>query len=175
MNMNGPVFERNIETERLILRPFALDDAQAMFDNWASDDTVTKFLTWPTHQSVADTRAVLAQWVESQSMEWAIVPKEMGEPVGSIGVVDDQGDEVEVGYCLSRAAWGKGYAAEALSALIEWLFAHGVSRVLAKHDVENPNSGRVMQKAGMRYLESRAGGVVNHLGRRDVVVYVREK
>ena len=47
--------------------------------------------------------------------------------------------------------------------------------MLAKHDVENPNSGRVMQKAGIRYLESRAGGVVNHLGRRDVVVYVREK
>lgn len=170
-----PISERRIETERLILRPFAMDDAQAMFDNWASDAEVTKFLTWPAHGGVAETRAVLADWVGAQSLEWAIVPKDRGEPVGSISVVRDAGDEVEVGYCLSRACWGKGYAPEALRALLGWLFAHGARRAFAKHDLENPNSGRVMQKAGMRYLETRAGGVVNGLGKRDVAVYVRER
>lgn len=168
--MNVPISERRIETERLILRPFALEDAQAMYDNWASDSEVTKFLTWSAHQSVAETRAVLADWVGAQALEWAIVPKDMGVPAGSIGVVRDGGDEVEVGYCLSRACWGKGYVPEALRALLGWLFAHGVRRAFAKHDADNPNSGRVMQKAGMRFLEARV--VETRHGPRDFAVYV---
>lgn len=56
---------KNIETERLILRRFTLDDADAMYRNWASDDEVTKYLTWPAHSSVDITKMVLADWVES--------------------------------------------------------------------------------------------------------------
>ena len=51
---------RVIETERLILRPFVMEDADAMFRNWAGDDEVTKFLTWPTHESAAVSRMVLS-------------------------------------------------------------------------------------------------------------------
>ena len=54
---------KNIETERLILRRFTLDDADAMYRNWASDDEVTKYLTWPAHSSVDITKMVLADWV----------------------------------------------------------------------------------------------------------------
>lgn len=56
---------KNIETERLILRRFTLDDADAMYRNWASDDEVTKYLIWSAHSSVDITKMVLADWVES--------------------------------------------------------------------------------------------------------------
>ena len=160
-----------IETERLTLRPFCIDDAQAMFDNWASDPAVTRFLTWTPHESVEVTRAVISSWVARESAEWCIVPKEYGEAMGSMGVVNVDGDTVEVGYCLSQKCWGRGYAAEALRATIQALFAMGAKRVTAKHDVNNPNSGRVMQKAGMVWLENRRAAVSPVLGERDLVVY----
>ena len=168
MNDLKPVI---IETERLTLRPFCVDDAQAMFDNWASDPAVTRFLTWPPHKSVDVTRAVISSWVARESAEWCIVPKEYGEAMGSMGVVNVDGDTVEVGYCLSQKCWGRGYAAEALKATIQALFAMGTRRVTAKHDVNNPNSGRVMQKAGMVWLENRRAVVSPALGEHDLVVY----
>ena len=160
-----------IETERLTLRPFRVDDAQAMFDNWASDPVVTRFLTWPPHKSVDVTRAVISSWVERGSAEWCIVTKEFGEAMGRMGLVNVDGDTVEVGYCLSQKCWGRGYVAEALKATIQALFAMGARRVTAKHDVNNPNSGRVMQKAGMVWLENRRAVVSPVLGERDLVVY----
>lgn len=56
---------RKMETERLVLRPFQVQDAQQMFENWASDEEVTRFLTWPTHESVQVTKQVLESWVSS--------------------------------------------------------------------------------------------------------------
>lgn len=70
---------QTIETERLILRKFAKEDAEAMFKNWASDDEVTKYLTWPAHASVDVSRMVLDDWVNSYSndnyYQWAIILK----------------------------------------------------------------------------------------------------
>ena len=71
-----------IETQRLILRRFTLDDAQAMYENWASDPEVTKFMTWPTHAGVEISSMVLSDWVSQYDNEnyyqWAIVPKDLG-------------------------------------------------------------------------------------------------
>ncbi len=148
-----------IETERLILRPFTMEDAEPMLRNWASDDAVTKFLTWPTHDSVEVTCAVLADWTaryaKSDYYQWAIVLKDNGpEPIGSIAVVGYRPDiaQASMGYCMSRAHWGFGLMAEALRALIDFLFDEvGFNRIEADHDPNNPNSGRVMQKAGMTF------------------------
>ena len=52
-----------LKTKRLVLRPFSLDDAQAMYDNWASDPQVTRFMNWSTHESIEVTRTILAEWV----------------------------------------------------------------------------------------------------------------
>lgn len=163
-----------IETERLTLRPFRVDDAQAMFDNWASDPEVTRFLTWTPHENPGVTRSVLSDWIERGSAEWCIVPKEFGEAMGSMGVVNVDGGTVEVGYCLSKKCWGRGYAAEALRAVIQALFDMGAERVIAKHDEDNPNSGRVMQKAGMVWLEDRRACVSPVLGERNLKVYCME-
>ena len=106
---------QRLETERLVLRRFTLDDAPAMFENWASDAEVTRFLTWQPHASVEVTRSVLADWVSSYEQpdfyQWAIVPKQLGdEPIGSISVVgmSDSVSMVHIGYCIGRPWWHQG-------------------------------------------------------------------
>ena len=82
---------QELRTKRLVLRRFREEDAQAMFDTWANDARVTKFLTWPTHDSIAVSSMVLEDWISqyqrSDYYQWMIVPKELGEPIGSISVV----------------------------------------------------------------------------------------
>ena len=150
---------KTIETDRLILRPFAMDDAPAMYRNWASDDAVTKHMTWPTHASVEVSKMVLSDWTASYAKDdyyqWAIVLKENGpEPIGSISAVHihEKIDGVVMGYCMGRSHWGKGIMTEALTALIDFFFTEvGVNRIEADHDPNNPASGRVMEKSGMIY------------------------
>ena len=147
-----------IYTDRLVLRRFEMGDADKMYSNWASNPKVTKFLTWHHHKSVEETRSVLSRWVSSYDdlrfYQWAIVLKDTLEPIGSISVVkvDDDIDEVEVGYCIGEAWWGFGYTAEALRGVIDYLFLEvKPKKIRAKHDSDNPNSGRVMQKCGLTY------------------------
>ena len=147
-----------LETERLILRRFKVDDAEAVYKNWASDPEVTKFLTWPTHTSVNVSKSVLESWVpmyESDSYyHWAITLKDNGdEPIGSIhGLVNDDADSIRVGYALSRFQWHKGIMSEALNALMEFFFDKvGANSICSYHDPNNPHSGMVMMKCGMKY------------------------
>jgi len=175
MNHIGTV---RIETERIILRPFVESDARAMFENWASDPEVTKFLTWPPHESAEISGRIVALWAQQArcgvGYDWCIEPKESGEAMGSLSAVriDEENGEIELGYCLSRKCWGRGYMPEAVKAVIETLFREtGVKRITAKHDLNNPNSGRVMQKCGMRLLEIRRGEAHNNQGVCDVAVY----
>lgn len=150
---------QTIETERLILRRFTAEDAQAMYDNWASDPEVTKYLTWPTHENVDTSAWVLGDWVERYGNEdyyvWAIVLKENGKaPIGSISaeIQNDKIDKAHIGYCIGRRWWRRGITSETLRAVIDFLFDEvGVQRVEARHDANNPNSGAVMRKCGMKY------------------------
>ena len=147
-----------IETSRLILRRFTLEDAQAMYRNWASDPAVTKYLTWPTHTSEEVTHRVLSDWVghyeEENYYQWAIVLKDLGQPIGSIAVghMNDRVGKVEIGYCMGKNWWHQGIMTEALNAVIDFFFEEvGANRVEACHDPNNPNSGAVMKKCGMTY------------------------
>ncbi len=149
---------KTIETNRLILRCFISEDAQAMYENWSSDPEVTKFLTWPTHSSVEVSQWVLSDWIshylEPDFYQWAIVPKDLGAPIGSISVVSksERLQKVEIGYCIGRSWWHRGYMSEALAAVIEFFFDEvGMNRVEACYDPNNPHSGAVMRKCGMTY------------------------
>ena len=150
---------RQIETKRLVLRQFVVEDAEAMFRNWTSDPEVTKYLTWPPHASVDVSRAVLNDWTASYSKQnyyqWAIVLNENGEcPIGSIGAVDinDDVSVVQIGYCLGQRWWYRGIMSEALNAVIDFFFNEvGANRIEARHDPRNPHSGMVMEKCGMKY------------------------
>lgn len=149
---------QRIETDRLILRKAQLGDARPMFDNWASDPKVTKFLTWPSHSSVDVTTQVLESWIEGyakeDSYQWMIELKELGQPIGTISVVDwnDRVEKAEIGYCLGRAWWHKGIMSEAMQAVMDFLFDEvGFNRLESRHDPRNPHSGGVMRKCGMTF------------------------
>jgi len=168
-----------IETDRLILRRFTPQDAAAMYENWANDPEVTKFLTWTPHQRVEDSQAVLAEWIplyENQNYyHWAIALKENpAMPIGSIGAVrvDDVMNQAHIGYCIGKAFWNRGITSEALAALIEFFFRKaGFNRVDSRHDPKNPNSGMVMQKCGMQYEGTHRQADLNNQGVCDSAWY----
>ena len=155
MNHKGTIL---LETDRLILRRFVMEDAEAMYRNWASEDEVTKFLTWPTHSDVEATKFVLGNWIADYSKDnfynWVIELKETGEVIGNISVVDVRENTAcaLLGYCMGTKWWGQGIMPEAGREVIRYLFEEvGFSRIAATHDKNNPKSGRVMQKIGMTY------------------------
>ncbi|ERI93319.1 acetyltransferase, GNAT family [Clostridiales bacterium oral taxon 876 str. F0540] len=169
---------KRIETKRLVLRKFELTDAEAMYRNWASDDKVTQFLTWPTHKDIEVSRKVLEMWVkdysEDNNYQWCIELKSIGEAIGSIGVVDykENIEAVEIGYCIGSEYWGQGITTEALKALIEFFFEEvGVNRIEARHDPVNANSGKVMLKCGLKYEGTRIKADRNNSGICDVAMY----
>jgi ribosomal-protein-alanine N-acetyltransferase len=130
-----------------------MDDAEAVFDGYARDPDVTRFLSWAPHRSLADTRAFLRgcmdDWREQSRFPWTITRPSDGAPIGMIDL-RPAGHMAETGYVLSRAEWGNGYMTEALTAVVEAAFAlPGIYRVSAICDVENLASARVMEKAGM--------------------------
>ena len=147
---------QTLHTPRLTLRRFTVADAQAMYNNWASDSRVTRFLMWQPHESAEATAQLLALWCEEYQKEtyynWVITMD--GVPIGNISVVElsERSERAELGYSLGRAYWGRGIMTEAASAVIDFLFtAVGVNRVSISHAVENPASGRVAQKCGLRF------------------------
>lgn len=167
-----------IETERLFLRPFKVEDAESMFHNWTSDPEVTKYLTWPVHESVEVSRNVAKTWQDGyddlQNYQWAIELKEIHEPIGSISAVktDDSTESATIGYCIGRNWWGQGITAEALREVIAFFFQEvGMNCVNACHDPRNPNSGKVMRKCGMTYEGTWRAGGVNNQGVCDEVWY----
>lgn len=167
-----------IETDRLILRPFEMEDAQAMYDNWASDPQVTRYLSWPCYQSVDTAHAVLGEWTQLYRQpnwyQWAIELKELGQPIGSISVVnsDDRVDMVEIGYCIGQKWWGQGIMPEALRTIMDYLFDEvGAQRIEAGHDPNNPASGAVIRKCGMQYEGTLRRRIRSNQGITDVAWY----
>lgn len=170
---------QRLETERLILRRFVREDAGAMYKNWASDDEVTKYLPWPTHPNIDVSKSIAEDWVDSYSDEkyyqWAIVLKENGdEPIGSIGAVRMNEDisMVHIGYCIGRAWWHRGVTSEAMKAVMDFFFEEvGANRIEARHDPRNSNSGKVMEKCGMKYEGTLRSAERNNQGISDACYY----
>lgn len=173
---------RELATERLTLRRFEMEDAESMFYNWANDPEVTKYLTWPTHESVEVSETVLRDWTshygEKNFYQWAIELNELEQPIGSIGAVkvDDDTQSVVIGYCIGREFWHKGYTTEALTEVIRFFMNEvGAGRVASYHDSNNPNSGKVMAAAGMEYEGTLRMADRNNQGICDAVYYAKVK
>ena len=169
---------QTIETPRLILRRAIREDAEPMFRNWSSDPKVTKYLTWPAHSNIAVSEMVIGSWLQEYEKDsyyqWMIVLKELGEPIGSISVVrqNDLVEEAEIGYCIGSRWWHRGIVSEALTAVMRYLFEEvGMNRVAARHDPNNPNSGRVMRKCGMIYEGTARSADRNNQGVCDAAHY----
>lgn len=170
---------KEIETDRLLLRRFMVEDADAMYNNWASDPAVTEYLMWPHHETVEVTEGILKDWTsrycEDDYYQWAIVLKENGnEAIGSISVVlkDDRTEMVHIGYCIGKKWWKQGITSEALAALIRFFFEEvGINRIEARHDPRNPSSGKVMLKCGLTYEGTLREADWNNQGRCDTAMY----
>ena len=147
-----------INTDRLLLRKFKLNDAYDMYKNWASDSAVTKYLSWKHHSNVALTKEIINQWINEYNTQmvynWAIELKEVKQVIGGISIValNDKNYSCEIGYCISKMHWSNGITTEALKAVIDYLFSKvNFNRIVAKHDTNNIDSGKVMLKSGMKY------------------------
>lgn len=167
-----------IETDRLILRRFCEKDAKAMYENWASDDEVTKYLTWPSYKNAEEANNYILFLVEEYkkptTYNWAIELKEIGQVIGSIGVVEQKQEIgcVHVGYCIGRTWWQKGITTEALSAVIKFFMEQvGINRIESRHDPRNVNSGKVMKKCGLEYEGIQRQSDWNNQGICDAVWY----
>ena len=167
-----------LETERLILRRVTMADVQPAFKNWVYDERVTKFLTWPPHDNPGVTEQVFRSWVEQydndEYYQWVIVPKDLGEPIGTIsGIrIDNVENKLEIGYCIGYDFWGKGYMPEALKRIIAFFFNDvKADKIIARHAKENPNSGKVMVKAGMKYFKTLPQGGQCNYGIVDILCY----
>lgn len=150
--MNVPV----IETERLILRQFTENDLDALFRIF-SDVEVNKFLPWFPLTTMEETRAFYVERFESNNFQnvaynYAVCLKENNYPIGYINVSPN--DSYDFGYGLCKEFWHQGFVTEAGKAVIRQLKKAGVPYITATHDVNNPRSGGVMERLGMKYCYS---------------------
>lgn len=140
-------------TERLLLRVPQLADAPSIFEGYARDAEVVRYLVWRPHRDLRETEQFLERcargWAEGGEFPWAVTLRDGGELIGMMGL-RPRGFKADVGYVLARRFWGRGYAAEALRPIVGWALAQpGVYRVWALCDVENRASARVLEKVGM--------------------------
>lgn len=170
---------KEIQTNRLLLRKIRMDDDCDMFEQWASDPQVTRYLTWNAHQSIEDTRRIIEMWLkdihEPNVYRWAIELKSINKIIGTIDLVnvDSRHQCGTFGYCLSANYWNQGIASEALKAMLSYLFTEGdFHRIEASHLIENGASGRVMIKCGMKHEGIRRKKFLGHDGEfHDLVIY----
>lgn len=143
---------KDFSTERLHLRKLRADDRRRVFECWASDEEVARYVTWNAHQNEETTGFVLDMWLKEYEnpdcFRFGIELRETGELIGMIDVVDHIDGAPEIGYVLGRAYWGKGYMTEALSAVTDRLFSEGFTTVVIEADERNIGSNIVIKKNG---------------------------
>ena len=149
---------QRVDSDRLVLRRFKSGDAESIYNNWANDDEVTANLSWPTHSKLETSEKILDYWLEEynegNTYHWGIELKESSRLIGSISVVkiDEKNESCEIGYCIGRKFWGQGITSEALRLIVDFLFEQvHPERIYAYHLSDNPASGEVMKKSGMKY------------------------
>ena len=146
------MFPEQLETRRLRLRRPVMSDAESVFQKYAQDEAVTRYLQWRPHSTIDTTRSFIAncdaEWRSASAFPYVITRKEDEELLGMIEL-RPRGHRLECGFVLARAHWGNGLMPEALSALTAIALAQPqVYRVEATCDVENRASAWVLQKAG---------------------------
>ncbi len=129
-----------------------MTDAETIFARYASDPDVTRFVGWPRHRSVVETEAFLefcdAEWTRWPGGPYLMLSREEGTLLGSTGLAFETPYRASTGYVLAKDAWGKGYATEALQAVVKTARAVGLRRLYAICHTEHGASWRVLEKCG---------------------------
>ena len=145
-----------LETGRLILRRIEMRDAKDIFA-YSKDPEVARHVLWSAQKELSEAkeycRYMMRRYRSDEPSSWGIIDKQTDTLVGTIGYMDYNEDNgcVEVGYSLAKWMWNGGYMTEALHRVIGYTFeSMDVNRIEAQHELQNPASGRVMEKCGMR-------------------------
>lgn len=160
--MNAPIDVTNIqiETERLILRPWRDGDLDDLYA-YASVEGVGEMAGWPHHESIEKSRQILTLF-QNGKRTFALELKETGKVIGSLGVEEYHEKDVdmgkllgrEVGYVLSRDYWGQGLMPEAVQAVIRYCFQTlHYDFLMCAHFKQNGQSRRVIEKCGFSYVK----------------------
>jgi [ribosomal protein S5]-alanine N-acetyltransferase len=140
-------------TSRLLLRPIALADSGPIFDTYARDTEVARFMTWRPHQSREDTDTYIVHCLETApeiARTYVMTGREDGAVRGAFELRRAGPNRLEVGYVLARRWWGLGLMTEALTEVARWALRQDcVFRIGSVCDVENIGSARVMEKSGL--------------------------
>ena len=145
----------HVETQRLRLSPPEPADAAEIFERYAGDAEVTRFLGWPRHRSLAETEAFLAfsraEWERWPAGPYLIRSRDDGRLLGGTGFGFETPDQAVTGYVLAKEAWGQGYATEALTAIVDVALEIGVRRLDAFCHPDHRASRRVLEKCGFAH------------------------
>lgn len=171
-----------LETKRLILRRFTIDDLQQIYEHCWSDRDIWKWTNYKPMKCPEDVKDVAGLFTENwlgayeraNRYNWAIQLKETGEVIGRFFGMhpDDELSQIELGYEIGRAWWNQGLMTEAVKRVMEFFFLEvGFNRIYAHHASANPASGRVMQKCGMTYEKTSPNANVCNNGIFDDVCY----
>ena len=139
----------------MVLRKPVSDDAGDIFERYASDAEVTRYLAWPMHASLDDTRAFLefsdAEWNRWPAGPYLICSLADGRLLGSTGLAFEAPFRATTGYVLARDSWGQGFATEALLAMRQTAMDLGVRRLYAMCYPEHQPSRHVLEKGGFEF------------------------
>ncbi len=142
-------------TTRLLLRKPRMDDAEEIFDRYASDDAVGEFLSWPIHSAIEETREFLtfsdSEWQRAPAGPYLIVSRKDDSIIGSTGLAFETPMRASTGYVLAKDSWEKGYASEALAAIQEIARSISLGRLQTLCHPEHAPSRRVLEKAGFQF------------------------
>ena len=148
-----------LETDRLILRPFSMEDAQDVFYGWERDEDVAKYMFWTSHNDINKTIG----WLEKELSKidaddwyrWAILSKETLDLLGTgLIYVEEEYAKFEIAYNLGKKAWGFGYTTEAMQEVIKFAKEElGIKEIMGRHAKENPASSRIFEKLGFTHIK----------------------
>ena len=138
-----------IQATRIFLMPIDVADARDVY-KWVGDPDVTRFMNYSTYTSVSD----VADWIKRDGHKsFGIFLKECGQLIGGGDARKNRSGDIELGYNLAKAYWGKGYCTEAAKAIIAYNVAQGTTDFVCKHAQDNVRSSRVIQKCGFVYVK----------------------
>lgn len=149
---------KEIETSRLLLRPFRYDDADDMLKYWISDPKIQSMYSEPVYSTKGEVTELLDKYILSYKKDdyyrWAIIEKEKNECIGQLAIflVDNKNHFCEIEYCIGSQFQRKGFCSEAVQAIIEYAFSNiNIHKIQVCHKENNMGSKGVIQKCGFTY------------------------
>lgn len=141
-----------LQTPRLVLSRPESGDAREIFERYASDEAVCRYLAWPRHATLEDTRDFIrfsdAAWRDAAAGPYLLRLADGGEVVGSTGLEIESPELASTGYVIARDSWGRGYASECLRAMIDLSATLGIRRLTSLVHPDHLASQRVLEKGG---------------------------